>query len=300
MAGIAAPPSSADFAKFIDFVYLLADPDRLKESVSRFDKSRTDYNQARKALENTTMSDQDFNTQLMRLQSGTMMQWNKLQHQRRQKAAEVEQVQGLIRSGTQGMGPEQEAATRMNLGPEAERLAFPKQKFLSPSYLRSKGFRENLLGYANAAPDQRGLEWGPPKKKREDLIAQYQRWQESELYHQEKSPQEQKQLDQEWDASMRSSRAYTNWFADKGLRVLPTAVTALRSKGRIANAMRGKVVTRSPIGSGMRTQLDREKPTEKAPAGSPYTPAPQSQVIRQRNKVTGETRISYDGGQTWQ
>ncbi len=253
-----------------------------------------------KVLENTPMSDSEFNTKMLRLQADTKMQWNKLQQTRRQKAAEVEQVQGLIRSGTQGMGREQEAGVRMNLGPEAERLAFPKQKFVSPSYLRSKGFRENLIGYANAAPDQKGFEWGPPKKKREDLIAQYQRWRESELYHQERSPQEQKQLDREWDAMMRTSRAYTSWFNDKNQRRLPTEVTALRSKGRIANAMRRKVVSRTPMGSSMYDQLQSERVTSTAPATRTPTPAPQSQVIRQRNKKTGETRISYEGGKTWQ
>lgn len=258
------------------------------------------YNVQIKVLENTPMSDSEFNTRIMRLQADTKMQWNKLQQQRRQKAAEVEQVQGLIRGGTQGMGREQEAAVRMNLGPEAERLAFPKQQFLSPSYLRSKGFRKNLLGYANVAPDQKGYEWGPPKKKREDLIEQYQRWRESELYFQEKSPQEQKQLDREWDANMRTSLAFTNWFMDKNQRIIPIEVTALRSKGKIPDAMRRKIVTQSPMGASMRMQLDRERVTPTAPTTSKPTPAQQSQVIRQRNKKTGETRISYDGGRTWQ
>ncbi len=261
------------------------------------------YNTQVRVLENTQMSDRDFNTRLLQLQGNTKMQWNKLQHGRRQKAAEMEQVQGLIRGGTQGMDRGQEAATRMSLGPEAERLAFPKQKFLAPSYLRSKGFRENLIGYANAAPDQKGFEWGPPKKKREDLIAQYQRWQESELYHQEKSPQEQKQLDREWDAMMRTSRAYDNWFTDKNQRVLPTAVTALRSKGKIPDAVRSKIVTKTPMAASVSFELSKQKSKTYNPYASNYkAPAkasPQA-VIRQRNKVTGETRISYDGGQTWQ
>ena len=259
-----------------------------------------------KVLENTPMSDRDFNTGLLQLQAGTKTQWNKIQYTRRQKAAESEQVQRLIRSGTQGMGRGQEAKIRMGLGPEAEKLAFPKQKFLTPSYLRSKGFIENLLGYADAAPDQKGFEWGPPKKKREDLIAQYQRWQESELYHQEKSPQEQKQLDREWDAMMRTSRAYDSWFVDKDRRVLPTAVTALRSQGRIAKAMQSKVVTKTPLAASIKRSLPKNNPFDpygprgyKAPAKAPAK-APQQAVIRQRNKLTGETRISYDGGQTWQ
>ncbi len=256
-----------------------------------------------KVLENTAMSDRDFNTKLLQLQGNTKAQWNKIEYERRQKAAEQEQVQNLIRRGTRGMGREEEAKIRMGLGPEAEKLAFPKQKFLSPAYLRSQPFIENLIGYANAAPDQKGWEWGPPKKKREDLIAQYQRWQESELYHQERSPQEQKQLDREWDAMMRTSRAYDSWFADKNQRVLPTAVTALRSQGRIAEAMRSRVVTKTPMAASVKTQLDKQKRSPYNPYASGYkapAKAPQSQVIRQRNKVTGETRISYDGGQTWQ
>lgn len=257
------------------------------------------YNVQVKVLENTAMSDRDFNTRLLQLQASTKTQWNKIQYTRRQKTAEMEQVQRLLRRGTEGMGREEEAGIRMGLGPEAEKLAFPKQKFLSPSYLRSKGFRENLLGYANAAPDQKGFEWGPPKKKREDLIAQYQRWQESELYHQERSPQEQKQLDKEWDAAMRESTAYYSWFMDKNQRILPTAVTALRSKGRIAEAMRSKVVTRTPMGASIK-QLVGAKPAPSPYRGTKPTKAPQQAVIRQRNRLTGETRISYDGGQTWQ
>lgn len=287
----------------IGYQQLPGQTDRTGQTDQSQDYLRQQYDVQVKVLENTPMSDSEFNTKLLQLQAGTKMQWNKLQYERRQKASELEQVQRLIRGGTRGMGREQEAAVRMRLGPEAEKLAFPKQKFLDPTYLRSKGFRENLLGYANAAPDQRGFEWGPPKKKREDLIVQYQRWQESELYHQEKSPQEQRQLDREWDMAMRESRAYSNWFTDKNMRVLPTAVTALRSKGRIADAMRSRVVTKTPMASSISTQLNKQKRNAYNPFENRIpapAKAPAQSVIRQRNRITGEIRISYDGGESWQ
>jgi len=208
------------------------------------------YNVQAKALERTPMTDVQFKTKILQLQTKTTMEWNKIEQGRRQKSAEREQVQRLIRGGTSGQSREEEAGTRMQLGPEAEKLVYQKEKYLTPQYLRSKGFIENVAAYAGQAEDLRGLEWGPPKKQKQDLVEQYQRWRQSELYD-TKNPAEKQQLDREWDMMMFSSPVFKNWWKSKDKREPITEVKALRATGRISRAIREKVVGKSPIGASI-------------------------------------------------
>lgn len=198
-----------------------------------------------------------------------------------QQQAEQQRVRNLI-SQPQERSRGQEATLRMQLDPEAERLVFPKEDYLSPQYLRSGGFRDNLAGYIGAAEDTPGWEWGPPKKKKQSLVDQYRRWRKSELYH-TKSTQERQQLDREWDANMASSPIYDKWWSDKTKHRLPTEVRALRSTGRMAGAMRNKVTGITPLSRS----LSRSK--QPAPSRQEREPIVQSRqgLLAEYKKLGG-------------
>jgi len=248
-----------------------------------------------KALDNTPMRNDQYQGKLNQLRAKYQKILHNTHFKIQQQAQEQQRVQQLIkqpRQYTRG----QEAGLRMELGPEAERLVFPTQKYLSPQYLRSRGFIENLSGYSEAAVDTPGWEWGPPKKKKGSLIDQYRNWRQSELYS-TKSLQERQQLDQEWDMTMATNSTYDNWWQDKKTKRKPIVdVQILRATGRIAGAMRDKVI--SPIGRS----LGRKKKTGLGTQWG-YSPlglgGAEQEPIRQRNKRTGQERISYNGGKTW-
>ncbi len=228
------------------------------------------------------------NAKYQRLELDAMTKWQ-------QQQAEQQRVRNLI-SQPKERSRGQEATLRMQLGPEAERLVFPKKDYLSPQYLRSTGFRGNMTGYIGAADDTPGFEWGPPKKKKQSLVDQYQRWRESELYD-TKSAQERKQLDREWDATMSSSPIYDKWWSSKTKHALPTEVRALRSTGQIAGAMRSKVAGTTPLGRSLgKSKQPAPSRQEQGPA---VQPRQEQAPIVQRNKRTGQERVSYDGGKTW-
>lgn len=261
------------------------------------------YNVQARALEQTPMTGVQFKTKILQLQAKTTMEWNKVTRQREEVAAEKEQVQRLIRGGTSGQSRGEEAATRMQLGPEAEKLVYQKEKFLTPQYLRSTGFMGNMGAYAEAAEDKRGLEWGPPKKKKQGLIDQYQRWRESELYD-TKNQAEKQQLDREWDMMMFSNPEFKSWWKDKNKRELTTEVKALRAVGKISKAMQDKVIMKSPIGVAVSRKKEiahgfsaaasgyrvggKEKPIEPA---APAAPAPSPNQLKHMN-----TREAYEQG----
>ncbi len=219
-----------------------------------------------------------------------------------QQQKEQQKVQQLIKQ-PQKRSPEDEALLRMQLRPEAERLVFPESKHIPPSYLRSGGFIDNIRGYAGAAPTIAELftrKENEPKTK-QGLIDQYQRWRESELYS-TKSTSEQQQLDREWDMLMVGSSTFDKWWSDKTKRKQVTEVKALRSTGKIAGAMRDKVTRVTPLGISLSkgkhifgifgSTTARKEPEAQAVAT-------QQKPIIQRNKRTGQKRISNDGGKTW-
>ena len=201
-----------------------------------------------------------------------------------------------------GMTPARRAVVEAKYTEEEEQAIFgAKPKYISPAYLRSGGFRKNIENYAGAATDTPGWEWGPPKKVKSDLIAQYERWRESELYDIKEIP-EQQQLDKEWNMLMLSSPAFNKWWQDKSKRKPVVEARALQSTGRIGKAMRDKIVGQTPLGRSLSiNKKSLEKPFPMVEKVESYRESTgEEKPIIQRNKVTGERRISYDGGRTWQ
>ena len=232
-----------------------------------------------------------------------------------QQQQEQEQVKKLIGQGTQGMGREEEATLRMNLGPEAERLVFPAagQPF-SISQITSKATMESIQDFAEAAPTK-GLFWTRESKEpktQQGLTNQYLEWRGLAQYD-ALNPLRQRQLDMQWDAYMAGDERFDKWWSNKEKREPAVEIKAMRTPGKIGKMMRGRLeIARgtTPFGRSVAKNKPRATlPTEPLTFGmevahrlmAPASKPEQRQTpIRQRNKRTGQERISYDGGRTWQ
>ncbi len=228
--------------------------------------------------------------------------------QLQQQQQEQERVQQLIRQQPRDMGRAEEAGLRMELPPEAERLVFPsepaQQQPYSLSYLGSKSMADNISYFAEDAPDTPGWEWGPPKKTKQGLIGGYLQWRELAQYD-ALNPRRQQQLDQRWDISMTEDKRFDEWWLNKKKRQPIAEVRALRTRGDVGKIMRGRITGAegvTPIGRS----VTKEKPRGRwfgFPGGPPPPSSMEPQIeqkpIRQRNRRTGQERISYDGGKTW-
>ena len=163
--------------------------------------------------------------------------------QMQQQQQEQERVQQLIKQPRE-MGRGEEAALRMELRPEAERLVFPPEPTQPRPYsiaqLGSKAMAESIDYFAEAATDTPGWEWGPPKKTKQGLINQYLQWRELASYD-IVGLHNQKLLDQRWDISMAEDKKFNKWWLDKRKRQPIAEIRALRTPGKIGKIMRGRI-----------------------------------------------------------
>ena len=233
--------------------------------------------------------------------------------QLQQQQQEDQRVQELVKQPKKRTRAE-EAQLRMELGPEAERLVFPgAPKRLSVQQVTSPALQQNIRAYADAAPTvhefftRRGKE---PKTK-QGIINQYLRWRESIAYDGIESPVVKRQLDIQWDEAMAEDPRYNKWWLNREKRQPIVEIKALRTPGDIGKVMRKRVVGVTPLGTSVR----KDKPRSIIPMDptlfgvhaaraltrrKPARTAPQQEPIRQRSRSTGQERISYDGGITWQ
>lgn len=111
--------------------------------------------------------------------------------------------------------PEEHAAA-MFPGPIKE----PTERVpISPSGLIShKGTMEQ---FAKGAKEEPGWEWGPPKRKQENLEHQYVVWREAMGYN-NYTPGQQRQLDFQWDTLMGEHKEYEWDPASPGIKTLRT------------------------------------------------------------------------------
>ena len=236
--------------------------------------------------------------------------------QLQQQTEEQQRVQQLIKGGTQGMGRGEEAAVRMELGPEAERLAFLPQQQQQPysiGQITSESVMESISEFAEAAPTTAKF-WtraaNEPKTER-GLQEQYLEWR-SLIQYDAINPLRQQQLDQQWDAYMAGDKRFDEWWSDKGKRKPTVEIKALRTPGKMGKLMQDRIVGAggaSPLGRSVAKGKPRfTLPTEPLTFGmeaahrllAPSKPRQEQAPIRQRNKRTRQERISYDGGRTWQ
>lgn len=175
-----------------------------------------------------------------------------------QQFGQLKQIQSLVDAGQIDPDAGQEAMWRLVLPLETERVMFPKPVDMTPfsiTQLKSQAFQVPLLEAADTAEEIRGFEWGPPKKTQQGLLDQYQLWRES-IEYENRGLIKQQQLDREWDMAMRSEKKFSNWWMDEKQRKPIPEVQALRSTGKIAQAMRSRMVE-TPMGGGVTTPFDQ-------------------------------------------
>ncbi|GAG89194.1 unnamed protein product [marine sediment metagenome] len=214
------------------------------------------------------------------------------------------------------MGRAEEAGLRMELGPEAERLVFPPTPApYSIPQITSKAMMQSIVDFAEAAPTTAKF-WtrrGKEPKTQQGLIGQYVEWRALAGYDY-MNPVRQNQLDQQWDAYVAGDEKFDKWWLNKKKRQPIAEIKALRTPGKIGKMMRKRITDTGGI-TPLGRSVAKDKPRSVIPmdpslfgvhaargivsAMKPAPPVSEQQPIRQRNRRTGQERISYDGGKTW-
>lgn len=285
--GAAAPQPQQQAPQF---EYGLAVQDMKRELHNRW---RIEAN----ALQNSWFPDREkFNTALAKLNSKYQMEEYKTRQALDAKLAEQKRFQQLMQTDVHAQTREQQAQLRLELPAEQERLVFDQPKppkapdTLSAAQITSPAMKKMITGFAEAAPDMPWIERGN-RKTPKGLLNAYTGW-KSLVKYDFMSPEEQHQYDQLWDVYMgQDERFAKSWEGNK-----PT-LRIMQSRGRGAQAMKQRALgTTSPLGRAIGGKVSRRTQPEPAPQPVPQRQAP----IQQRNRRTGQTRISYDGGRTWQ
>ena len=193
---------------------------------------------------------------------------------------------------------------QQRLDPQEERFAgLPVEgKPLSPAQLASPSMKETRNAFIEDAPTIKKwhLRRKDEPKTGQGLLDAYAQWRNF-IQYDEYGTIAQGQWDQVWDLKMLADDRFKAWQSDK----VQTDLRALRSRGRIADVMKEKIVGKPPIERSFEAITARQKRAQyfKGIRGT-KEPAAQIQqqprIIRQRNRRTGQERISYDGGKTWQ
>lgn len=223
--------------------------------------------------------------------------------QLQQQQQEQQRVQELIKQ-PQKMGRAEEAAERMRLGPEAERLAFPSEpEPFSVSEITSPRLMGSIQDFAEAAPTTRELftlEKNEPKTK-QGIINKYLGWRELIQYNAiaAKNPGRARQLDLVWDSYMMGDERFDEWWSDKKKRQPIVEIKALRTPGKIGKLMRGRITGAegvTPVGVSIIKKMPLTLETSAMKAGRRISelitePAPSAETLRRRG-----TEESYREG----
>ena len=210
-----------------------------------------------------------------------------------QAKEQMERLQRVDQLAQQAGFDPSEAKMRIVLGPEEEAAMFPREKGPpSISELRSyESWLERKVPDFMTIPSREIKKWYLPKRY-EKMTGPTRMVYDPSIeptYDKKKktwtkggyrpATQEDIQEKMYFDAELKKVR--------QELRSQPDIATRIRSA-----ALR---VKRDPEHTSFNTKVEASKPKSKAP------PAPREQkTIRQRNTRTGQERISYDGGVTWQ
>ncbi len=224
------------------------------------------YNEVR-ALEQTSMSGSDQRRYMGALNTKYTSMVNKFNLKREQETLQLKQVQSLVSQGNISEAAGREAMWRMVLPQETEQAMFPAKQAQAKPYSMAQiygAIDESISEFAEGATDTPGMEWGPPKKIKDDLMGQYLKWRELSGYS-EIEPYRQYQLDLRWDAYMRNDDKFDEWWTDKNKRRPIAEVSAVRPTGRIGKAMKSRVfdsasatASTTPLGASIQFQKTRE------------------------------------------
>jgi len=162
---------------------------------------------------------------------------------------------------------------------ESRRKAPKKQRPMSISTLTSKSMTEAIESHAEGAADERGLEWGDPKKEAGSLMQQYDKFRKL-IGYSEFDPIVQTQVDRQWDDFMRGDNRYENWFDDKKKTKPVLDVQINRPAGEIGRAMQSRMG-----GSGGPSNIGRV-----AQSTTTRQPPRQPKEQTQREQLTDDAR----------
>ncbi len=228
---------------------------------------KSQYANEARALEQSVMTDADFRSGTNELNTKYTSLVNKFNLKREQETLQLKQVQSLVSQGNISEAAGREAMWRMVLPQETEQAMFPAQQAQQTPYSMSQmqgAISKSISEFAEDAADTPGMEWGPPKKIKNDLMSQYMHWREL-LGYDNLNPIRQNQLDLRWDAYMRDEDKFDEWWTDKNKRRPIAEVSAVRSTGRIGKAMKSRVfdsasatASTTPLGASIQFQKTHE------------------------------------------
>lgn len=229
------------------------------------------YENDRSTLGQQYLTDEQYQGKLSALQSQYKNMWAEYEAQHDQGINEIKRIQSMAAKGEIDPALGERAAFQMVLPPEEFAARYPERvqstptrPISAPSLASASGLMSEFI---TGAEDKRGFEWGDPHKSKEGMVKQYISWR-SQAGYDYMDPMHQRQLDQRWDALMRSDKRFKDWFSNKKKSVVNPEARTLRMKTRMGRAMQKKLgVSRnvSPIGKS----IIGESHKEAAPANVP-------------------------------
>ena len=199
-------------------------------------------------IEHEYLTDSQFQNKMSTVNARYKNQWAQMQAQSQQQVQEMENMRDMVARGEMHAEQAQVASQRMVMSPEAFQAQYPgygRQGAAPARPLSSGAVRSatTLMGeFASGAEiDKWSWEWGKSEqKKASGLIDQYVDWR-SQIGYDELPPTHQRQLDQRWDAMMKSDKNFKNWFADKKKTQVIAEARALRMKSKLGRTAQLKV-----------------------------------------------------------
>lgn len=171
-----------------------------------------------------------------------------------QEELRVQAIRSRRRAGKEEMTPAQEIATRLQLGQEAEGLAFPREEENKPFSFREIASLETFI--YNTANEAKRFYWHSSesskeikKQEKNNLMAKYIDT-VNLLQVQDYNPARREQFNDLWNRVMASDKRFKDlWFTEKGNS--PPQMRAIFAKGRISNVMKERLVGKTPLAASL-------------------------------------------------
>ncbi len=230
------------------------------------------YQNDTNALQQQYLTDEQYEGKKAALSTQYKNMWAEYQAQHDQGINEIKRIQSMASRGEIDPSLGERAAYKMVLPPEEFAARYPNQRqpsaarpISAPGLKSAAGMMAGLIGEAE---EKRGYEWGDPYKSKGGMVEKYIEWRSQSGYDY-MDPLHQRQLDQRWDALMKSDKKYRDWFSNKKKTIVNAEARTLRMKTRMGRAVQKKMgVTRniSPIGGSIAGEVQgRETTTTKNP-----------------------------------
>ena len=242
------------------------------------------YEAQEKELKGQMLTDTQYNKSVAGLQE----QWGADKENITRNKRQLDQLQDFVKKGIITPEAGAEAQWRLVLPPEAQAAMFPKEsggKVFSLSELGAQ--QEFIETVAAGAPEQPGMEWGPPKRTQEGLMQQYQFAILQAGYDDPSRAQTipRRQFDMNWDTVMRNHPEY-EWDPES------PSVKALRGQGKLQQAAAKQI---TPLATSVRKDMLKQTNHGRwYPAGK----EPERKVVAKKelDVATGQLLLDEAGG----